>query len=70
MNDIAADSNDRKMTSIFERYLSPWVRLCIIGGILLGKTAAGVARTLDGMATLVNEAPVVSIPIPIIALRR
>jgi len=27
--------NDRKMTSVFERYLTVWVGLCIIGGILL-----------------------------------
>ena len=65
MNDIAADHNDRKMTSIFERYLSLWVLLCIIAGILLGKIAPGVARTLDGMAITVNGAPVVSIPIAV-----
>ena len=65
MNDIAADPNDRKMTSIFERYLSLWVLLCIIAGILLGKIAPGVARTLDGMAITVNGAPVVSIPIAV-----
>jgi len=33
--------NERKMTSIFERYLTVWVGLCIVGGILLGKTAPG-----------------------------
>ena len=65
MNDIAADHNDRKMTSIFERYLSLWVLLCIITGILLGKIAPGVAQTLDGMAITVNGAPVVSIPIAV-----
>ena len=26
--------NDRKMTIIFERYLTVWVGLCIMGGIL------------------------------------
>ena len=58
-------TNERKMTSIFERYLTLWVGLCILGGIVLGKIAPGVARTLDGMAIYVNEAPVVSIPIAI-----
>ena len=57
--------NDRKMTSVFERFLSLWVGLCIIAGILLGKIAPGVAQYLDGMAIYVNGAPVVSIPIAI-----
>ena len=43
----------------------PIVLLCIAGGILLGKIAPGVARSLDGMAISVNGAPVVSIPIAI-----
>ncbi len=51
--------------SVFERYLTAWVALCIVGGILLGKLAPGVAETLDGMALRVNGAPVVSIPIAI-----
>ena len=33
----------------FERYLTVWVLLCIAGGILLGKIAPGVARSLDGL---------------------
>jgi arsenite transporter len=57
--------NGRKMTSLFERYLTLWVFLCIIAGILLGRFAPGVAHYLDGMAIYVNEAPVVSIPIAI-----
>ncbi|MFO7912487.1 MAG: ACR3 family arsenite efflux transporter [Desulfotignum sp.] len=57
--------NDRKMTSMFERYLTVWVGLCIIGGILLGKIAPGLAGALDGMAITVNGAPVVSIPIAV-----
>ncbi len=58
-------NNDRKMTSLFERYLSVWVILCIIAGILLGKIAPGLARYLDSLAIHVNGAPVVSIPIAI-----
>ncbi|MEX1302049.1 MAG: ACR3 family arsenite efflux transporter [Desulfotignum sp.] len=57
--------NDRKMTSVFERYLTVWVGLSIIGGILLGKIAPGLAKALDGMAITVNGAPVVSIPIAV-----
>ncbi len=56
---------DTKSMSIFERYLTVWVGLCIIGGIALGKFAPGLARTLDGMAITVNGAPVISIPIAI-----
>ena len=55
----------RKLTNVFERYLTVWVGLCIAGGILLGKLAPGLARALDGMAIMVNGAPVVSIPIAI-----
>jgi arsenite transporter len=57
--------NERKMTSLFERYLTVWVGLCIIGGILLGKIAPNLASSLDQMSINVNGAPVVSIPIAI-----
>ncbi len=53
------------MTSIFERYLTVWVGLCIVGGIVLGKVAPGLAGTLDAMAIHINGAPVVSIPIAV-----
>jgi len=56
---------DRKMTSVFERYLTLWVLLCIAGGIVLGKAAPGLARYLDGLAIYVDGAPVVSIPIAV-----
>ena len=36
-----------KNLSFFERYLSVWVFLCIIGGILLGKAAPEIATTLN-----------------------
>jgi len=53
------------MSSIFERYLTLWVGICIIGGILLGKIAPNLAKTLDNMSVSVNGAPVVSIPIAV-----
>ena len=56
---------ERKMASLFERYLTLWVGLCIGGGIILGKVAPEFAKSLDGMAIFVNGAPVVSIPIAI-----
>ena len=51
--------------SIFERYLTAWVGLCILAGIILGKVAPGLAGTLDGMALSIDGAPVVSIPIAV-----
>ena len=67
MTAVTAPARDeaRKMTSPFERYLTLWVGSCIVGGILLGKAAPDLARTLDGMALYVNGAPVVSIPIAV-----
>lgn len=49
-----------KKLSLFERYLTLWVALCIVAGIILGRVAPGVARALDSMS--VYE---VSIPIAI-----
>jgi len=59
------EQNRREMTNIFERYLTVWVGLCIVGGIILGKVAPGLATKLDGMSICVNGVPVVSIPIAI-----
>ncbi|MHC5094839.1 MAG: ACR3 family arsenite efflux transporter [Planctomycetota bacterium] len=56
---------DTQSMSIFERYLTVWIALCIVGGIALGKLAPSIAQTLDGMAIMVNGAPVVSIPIAV-----
>ena len=53
------------MTSVFERYLTLWVALCIVAGIALGRLAPGVARTLDEFSIIINGAPVVSIPIAV-----
>jgi ACR3 family arsenite transporter len=58
-------ASERKMSSIFERYLTVWVGLCIFAGIALGRMAPDVARSLDSMSISVNGAPVVSIPIAI-----
>ena len=55
----------RRMNSVFERYLSIWIALAIVGGILLGKAAPDIARSLDSMSIEVDGAPVVSIPIAV-----
>ena len=65
MNADVCSTNERKMTNVFDRYLTVWVALSIIGGIALGKVGPGLAKTLDGMSIFVNGAPVVSIPIAI-----
>ncbi|MFA7232194.1 MAG: ACR3 family arsenite efflux transporter [Victivallaceae bacterium] len=65
MNNNNSPVQERKMTNIFERYLTLWVGLCIGGGIILGKIAPDIATKLDGMAIYVNDAPVVSIPIAV-----
>lgn len=58
-------ANAGKGLSVFERYLTVWVGLCIVAGVLLGHTAPGVAKSLDGLAISVGGAPVVSIPIAV-----
>jgi len=58
-------ASERKLTNVFERYLTIWVALCIVGGIVLGKIAPGVAKYLDSLSIFVNDAPVVSVPIAI-----
>ncbi|MDD5704492.1 MAG: ACR3 family arsenite efflux transporter [Kiritimatiellae bacterium] len=65
MNDEANPANERKLTNLFERYLTLWVGLCIVGGILLGRVAPRVAKYLDSLSIAVKGAPVVSIPIAV-----
>jgi len=65
---MASDACIRKEPKglgFFEKYLTVWVGLCIVVGILLGKVAPGVARVLDGWTIDVGDAPVVSVPIAI-----
>ncbi len=54
-----------KGLSVFEKYLTVWVLACIGAGILLGRLAPSVARTLDGLAIYSGGAPVISIPIAV-----
>ena len=57
--------NSKSTMSLFERYLTLWVALCMLGGIALGRIAPGIATSLDSMTLNVDGAPVVSIPIAI-----
>ena len=65
MSTTGTPDTRRRMTSTFERLLSVWVGLAIIAGIVLGRLAPGVARSLDGLTLDVGGAPVVSIPIAV-----
>jgi len=65
MNDRVCGNEKPKGMSVFERYLTIWVGLCIVAGIVLGKLAPGVAKYLDSLAISVGGAPIVSIPIAV-----
>ncbi len=65
MKKEACITKEPKGLSFFEKYLTLWVFLCIIAGIVLGKLAPGVAMYLDGLAIYVGNAPVISIPIAV-----
>ncbi|MBW2592155.1 MAG: ACR3 family arsenite efflux transporter [Deltaproteobacteria bacterium] len=65
MEKNAVEKKGGKGLSFFEKYLSAWVVLSILAGIILGKAAPGVARYLDSLAIYVGDAPVVSIPIAV-----
>ncbi|MFW6169924.1 MAG: arsenic resistance protein [Planctomycetota bacterium] len=54
--------------NVFEKYLALWVALCIVGNIVLGNMAPGVAPSLDAMAISINGPPLVSIPITIVLI--
>ena len=44
--------------NIFEKYLTVWVALCIVGGIALGKIFPGVAQSLDSMSVYNVSIPI------------
>jgi ACR3 family arsenite transporter len=48
---------EKKLT-IFERYLTVWVLLCIGGGILLGKVAPDIATTLNNFSIYQVSIPI------------
>ncbi|HLO49695.1 MAG TPA: arsenical-resistance protein, partial [Kamptonema sp.] len=44
--------------SFFERYLTLWVFLCILGGIILGRLFPSVAVTLDALSVYQVSIPI------------
>ncbi len=55
-------SGRAKGLNIFEKYLTIWVVLCIVGGIVLGKSASGAA-----LATVVGV--LIEVPIMLMLVR-
>jgi ACR3 family arsenite transporter len=47
-----------RQLSIFEKYLTLWVALCIAAGILLGRIAPAVATTLDSLSVYQVSIPI------------
>lgn len=63
MNPENPQINDRAVKagsqlSFFEKYLTLWVALCIVAGIVLGKTFPGVAQSLDAMSVYNVSIPI------------
>ncbi len=48
---------ERKL-SFFEKYLTLWVGLCIVGGILLGRLVPGVTAALDALSIYQVSIPI------------
>ena len=44
--------------NLFERYLTLWVALCIVAGIILGRVFPGIAETLDAMSVYQVSVPI------------
>ncbi|NBD34092.1 MAG: arsenical-resistance protein, partial [Cyanobacteria bacterium] len=44
--------------SFFERYLTVWVALCIVAGIILGRVFPNIAVTLDRMSIYQVSIPI------------
>jgi len=64
-NNNAIQNARARGLGFFEKYLTLWVLLCIVAGMILGKVAPQFSRWLDGLAIYVNQAPVISIPIAV-----
>ena len=61
---MSTPPSSRKRLGIFERYLSLWVGLCMVVGILLGRAAPGMMDTLRGLEF--GEGSQINIPIAIL----
>ena len=46
---MTPDARPAKRLNLFERYLTLWVALCMLGGVLLGKLLPGLVQALRGL---------------------
>ncbi len=51
-------STKTRQLSIFEKYLTLWIFLCILGGIVLGKLIPSIAEKLDSMSIYQVSIPI------------
>ncbi len=58
MKDNKVMSDSIKKLSVFERYLTAWVLLCIAAGIVVGKAAPGVAAALNDFSVYQVSIPI------------
>lgn len=61
--DHKTSAHKPKNLGFFEKYLTIWVFVCIVLGILVGRYAPNVAKYLDSLSVYSGEAPIISIPI-------
>jgi arsenite transporter len=52
------DSSARKRLQVFDRYLSLWVMLCIVGGIIIGKVSPGLVGALSRLQVSYVNLPI------------
>ncbi|MDT8358188.1 MAG: ACR3 family arsenite efflux transporter [Methanomicrobiaceae archaeon] len=55
---MATPTRGERRLSTFEKYLTLWVALCIVGGIVLGRVAPGIAVTLDALSVYQVSIPI------------
>lgn len=55
---VSAEKVEVKKLSIFEKYLTGWVALCIIAGIILGRAFPGLSVWLDKMSIAQVSIPI------------
>ena len=48
-----------KRLNLFERYLTVWVTLCMVGGVLLGQSFPGVVSLLRSWGRVFHSSPLV-----------
>lgn len=57
-NEVKADTADASSMSVFERFLTVWVLLCIVAGIALGQLFPGVFQSIGAMEVAKVNLPV------------